>query len=147
MGFVSEFREFAVKGNVVDLAVGVIIGGAFGKIVDSVVKDLIMPVIGRVVGGLDFSNYFIMLANPPAEFKGPLTYEALSKAGVPLFAYGSFLTVLLNFLILAFIIFLMIKQINRLKRHEEVASPAPAAAPATPEDIVLLREIRDALKR
>lgn len=145
MGFFSEFREFAVKGNVVDLAVGVIIGGAFGKIVDSAVKDLIMPIVGRVIGGLDFSNYFVMLANPPAGYSGPMTYEALSKAGVPLFAYGSFLTVLVNFIILAFIIFLMIKQINRLKRNSEVAAPAPAAV--TPEDIVLLREIRDSLKR
>ena len=144
MGFFSEFREFAVKGNVVDLAVGVIIGGAFGKIVDSVVKDLIMPLVGKAVGGLDFSNYFIMLSSPPVDFKGPMTYEALSKAGVPLFAYGSFLTVLLNFIILAFIIFLMIQQINRLKRAE---APAPAPAPVTPEDIVLLREIRDSLKR
>nr|WP_295084935.1 large conductance mechanosensitive channel protein MscL [uncultured Roseateles sp.] len=144
MSFLKEFKEFAVKGNVVDLAVGVIIGGAFGKIVDSIVKDLIMPVVGKVVGGLDFSNYFIMLASPPADFKGPMTYEALTKAGVPLFAYGSFLTILLNFLILAFIIFLMIKQINRLKREEPAA---PAEAPATPEDVVLLREIRDALKR
>jgi large conductance mechanosensitive channel len=144
MSVLSEFKEFAVKGNVVDLAVGVIIGGAFGKIVDSVVKDLIMPLVGKVVGGLDFSNYFVLLSNPPADFKGPMTYEALTKAGVPLFAYGSFLTVLLNFIILAFIIFMMIKQINRLKRNE----PAPVeAAPATPEDIVLLREIRDSLKR
>ena len=144
MGFFSEFREFAVKGNVVDLAVGVIIGGAFGKIVDSAVKDLIMPIIGRVVGGLDFSNYFVMLSSPPAGYTGPMTYEGLSKAGVPLFAYGSFLTVLVNFIILAFIIFLMIKQINRLKRD---APAAPAPAPVTPEDIVLLREIRDSLKR
>ena len=146
MGFFSEFREFAVKGNVVDLAVGVIIGGAFGKIVDSVVKDLIMPLVGKVVGGLDFSNYFIMLGSPPAGYSGPMTYEALTKAGVPLFAYGSFLTVLLNFIILAFIIFLMIRQINRLKRAHE-PSPAPAEPPPTPEDIVLLREIRDSLKR
>ena len=145
MGMLSEFREFAVKGNVVDLAVGVIIGGAFGKIVDSVVKDLIMPLVGKVVGGLDFSNYFIVLGNVPADFKGPQTYEALTKAGVPLFAYGSFLTVLLNFIILAFIIFMMVKQINRLKRSEP--APAPAAEPVTPEDIVLLREIRDSLKR
>ncbi|WP_318023312.1 large conductance mechanosensitive channel protein MscL [Paucibacter sp. B2R-40] len=144
MGMLSEFREFAVKGNVVDLAVGVIIGGAFGKIVDSVVKDLIMPVIGRIVGGLDFSNYFITLASPPADYKGPATYEALSKAGVPLFAYGSFLTVLLNFIILAFIIFMMIRQINRLKRSEPAAAEVPVV---TPEDIVLLREIRDSLKR
>lgn len=148
MSFMSEFKEFAVKGNVVDLAVGVIIGGAFGKIVDSVVKDLIMPLVGRVVGGLDFSNYFILLSNPPADFKGPMTYEALSKAGVPMFAYGSFLTVLLNFLILAFIIFLMVKQINRLKRESAPApAPAPAEPPPTPEDIQLLREIRDSLRK
>ena len=135
MSFVSEFKEFAMKGNVVDLAVGVIIGAAFGKIVDSIVKDLIMPIVGRVLGGLDFSNYFIMLATPPADFKGPSTYEALSKAGVPLFAYG-------NFIILAFIIFMMVKQINRLKKE---APPAPPAAP--PEDVVLLRKIRDSLKK
>ena len=146
MGFMTEFKEFAVKGNVVDLAVGVIIGAAFGKIVDSVVNHLIMPLIGRVVGGLDFSNYFIMLADPPADFKGPMSFEALSKAGVPLFAYGSFLTVLLNFIILAFIIFLMVKQINRLKR-ESAPAPAPAEPAPTPEDIQLLREIRDALQR
>jgi large conductance mechanosensitive channel len=144
MGFITEFKQFAIKGNVVDLAVGVIIGGAFGKIVDSVVKDLIMPVVGKIFGGLDFSNYFIMLAPPPAGYNGPMTYEALTKAGVPLFAYGNFLTVALNFLILAFIIFMMVKQINRLKRHEEAAPPAPAT---TPEDIVLLREIRDALRK
>ena len=142
MGFASEFKEFAMKGNVVDLAVGVIIGAAFGKIVDSVVKDLIMPVVGRVIGGLDFSNYFIRLSDPPAGYSGPMTYEALSKAGVPLFAYGNFLTVAINFVILAFIIFIMVKQINRLKKE------APPAAPAAPpEDVVLLREIRDALKK
>ena len=140
MGMVTEFKEFAAKGNVIDLAVGVIIGAAFAKIVDSAVKDLIMPVIGRVTGGLDFSNYFLMLAPPPAGYTGPLTYEALTKAGVPLFAWGNFLTVSVNFLILAFIIFLMVKQINRIRRVE----PPPVA---TPEDTVLLREIRDALKR
>jgi large conductance mechanosensitive channel len=142
MGFVTEFKEFAMKGNVVDLAVGVIIGAAFGKIVDSIVKDLIMPIVGRVLGGLDFSNYFLMLSNPPADFKGPSTYEALTKAGVPLFAYGNFITVAINFIILAFIIFLMVKQINRLKKEAPAAPPA-----ATPEDVVLLREIRDALKK
>jgi large conductance mechanosensitive channel len=142
MGFATEFKAFAMKGNVVDLAVGVIIGAAFGKIVDSIVKDLIMPVIGRLIGGLDFSNYFLMLSNPPADFKGPQTYEALTKAGVPLFAYGNFITVALNFMILAVIIFVMVKQINRLK-HE-----APAAPPAAvPEDVQLLREIRDSLKK
>ena len=142
MSFASEFKQFAMKGNVVDLAVGVIIGAAFGKIVDSVVKDLIMPIVGRVLGGLDFSNYFIMLSQPPAGYSGPMTYEALTKAGVPLFAYGNFITVAINFVILAFIIFVMVKQINRLK-----AAEPPAPPPATPEDVVLLREIRDALRK
>jgi large conductance mechanosensitive channel len=144
MSIVSEFKEFAIKGNVVDLAVGVIIGAAFGKIVDSIVKDLIMPLVGRVIGGLDFSNYFIRLAEVPKDYAGPMTYEALTKAGVPLFAYGNFLTVALNFLILAFIIFMMVKQINRLKRE---APAAPAPEPVEPEDVKLLREIRDALKK
>ena len=142
MGFTTEFKQFAMKGNVVDLAVGVIIGAAFGKIVDSIVKDLIMPIVGRLFGGLDFSNYFVMLANPPANYNGAMTYEALSKAGVPLFAYGNFITVAINFVILAFIIFMMVKQINRLK--SDAPPPAPAA---TPEDVLLLREIRDALKK
>jgi len=137
----KEFREFAMKGNVVDLAVGVIIGAAFAKIVDSMVKDLIMPLVGRVIGGLDFSNYFILLASPPADYKGPMTYEALTKAGVPLFAYGNFITVALNFIILALIIFVMIKQINRLKQKHSESAPK-----TVPEDIVLLREIRDSLK-
>ena len=141
MGFVSEFKQFAIKGNVVDLAVGVIIGAAFGKIVDSIVKDLIMPLVGKVIGGLDFSSYFIMLSAPPPGYNGPMTYEGLTKAGVPLFAYGNFLTVALNFLILAFIIFVMVKQINRLKQQE------PKAPETTPEDIALLREIRDSLKK
>ncbi|HZT55348.1 MAG TPA: large conductance mechanosensitive channel protein MscL [Burkholderiaceae bacterium] len=143
MSFASEFKEFALKGNVVDLAVGVIIGAAFGKIVDSLVKDLIMPIVGRVFGGLDFSNYFVALASPPANYNGPMTYEALTKAGVPLFAYGNFITVAINFVILAFIIFMMVKQINRLKLNEALA---PAAA-APPEDVLLLREIRDSLKK
>jgi large conductance mechanosensitive channel len=140
MGFATEFREFASKGNVVDLAVGVIIGAAFAKIVDSLVKDLIMPVVGRIFGSLDFSNYFILLAPPPPNYTGPMTYEALTKAGVPLFAYGNFVTVLINFVILAFIIFVMIRQINRLRR-------AAAVVTVTPEDTVLLREIRDSLRR
>jgi large conductance mechanosensitive channel len=138
MGFMSEFREFAVKGNVVDLAVGVIIGGAFGKIVDSMVSDVIMPVVSTIFGGLDFSNYFIPLAGQTAQ-----TLVEAKKAGA-VFAYGSFITVALNFMILAFIIFLMVKQINRLKRE---APPPPAAPAAPPEDVVLLREIRDALKK
>ena len=141
MSIASEFKEFAMKGNVVDLAVGVIIGAAFGKIVDSIVKDLIMPIVGKIFGGLDFSNYYIMLSNPPAEYKGAMTYDALTKAGVPLFAYGNFITVAINFIILAFIIFMMVKQINRLKKDTLLA------APPTPEEVVLLREIRDSLKK
>ena len=142
MGMVQEFKEFAVKGNVIDLAVGVIIGGAFGKIVDSVVADLIMPVVGLVFGRLDFSNLFLVLGTPPAGI--PMTLDALRKAGVPVLAYGNFITIAVNFVILAFIIFMMVKQINRLKRQEP--APAPAVA-ATPEDIVLLREIRDSLRK
>ena len=141
MSFASEFKEFAAKGNVVDLAVGVIIGAAFAKIVDSLVKDIVMPIVGRIFGGLDFSNYFVVLAPPPPGYNGPMTYEALTKAGVPLLAYGNFITVVINFLILAFIIFVMVRQINRLRRTE------PPPAPATPEDVVLLREIRDSLRR
>jgi len=137
----SEFRNFAVRGSVVDLAVGVIIGAAFAKIVDSLVKDLIMPVVGRAVGGLDFSNWFIMLAPAPPGYSGALTYDALTKAGVPLLAYGNFLSVALNFLILAFIIFVMVRQINRLRD----ATPPPPPAP--PEEVLLLREIRDAVKK
>jgi large conductance mechanosensitive channel len=139
MAIMNEFREFAIKGNVVDLAVGVIIGAAFGRLVDSLVKDLIMPIVSRVFGGLDFSNWFIMLGAPPAGYNGPMTYDALTKAGVPLFAYGNFLTVTINFLILAFIIFLMVKQINALKRAH------PSVPPPPPEQTELLREIRDAL--
>ena len=145
MSMASEFREFALKGNVMDLAVGVIIGAAFGKIVDSLVKDLIMPVVGRIFGGLDFSNWFVVLGSPPAGYSGPMTYEALTKAGVPLFAYGSFITVVINFAILAFVIFMMVKQVNRLKREAPPAAPAPP--PPTPEDVLLLREIRDALAK
>jgi large conductance mechanosensitive channel len=138
MSFVSEFKEFATKGNVVDLAVGVIIGGAFGKIVDSLVGDVIMPIVGRIVGGLDFSNYYIPLSGQTAT-----TLVEAKKAGAVI-AYGSFITVALNFVILAFIIFVMVKQINRLKRAE----PAPAPVPApTAEDVLLLREIRDSLKK
>jgi len=137
----KEFRQFIARGNVIDLAVGVIIGAAFGKIVDSLVKDIIMPVVSRIFGGLDFSSYFVMLANPPAGYNGPMTYEALTKAGVPLFAYGNFFTVAINFLILAFIIFMMVRQINRLKRQE------PPAAPVLSDELAVLREIRDAVRR
>lgn len=142
MTILSEFKEFAVKGNVVDLAVGVIIGAAFGKIVDSLVADIIMPVIGLVFGKLDFSNLYVVLGTVPAGVAN--TLAELKKAGVPVLAYGNFITIVVNFVILAFIIFMMVKQINRLRRTEEAAPPAPAAPP---EDIVLLREIRDSLKR
>ena len=142
MGMMQEFKEFAVKGNVIDLAVGVIIGAAFGKIVDSVVSDLILPLVGAVFGKLDFSNMFILLGTPPAGTG--MTLDALKKAGVPVFAYGNFITVAVNFAILAFIIFLMVKQINRMKNE---ASATPAVPAAVPEDVVLLREIRDSLKK
>ena len=137
MSMASEFREFAVKGNVVDLAVGVIIGAAFGKIVDSLVNDLIMPVIGKALGGLDFTNYFIALSAIPANI--PQTLEAVRKAGVPVIAWGNFVQIIFNFIILAFVVFLMVKQINRLRRETP-------KAPAPPEDVLLLREIRDSLK-
>mgnify|MGYP000680396072 CR=1 FL=1 len=140
MGVMQEFKEFAVKGNVIDLAVGVIIGAAFGKIVDSVVADLIMPVVGAIFGTLDFSSKFIVLGNIPA---GTLmNLDALKKAGVPVLAYGNFITIAVNFIILAFIIFVMVKQVNRLKRETPAAAPAPP-----PEDVLLLREIRDNLKK
>lgn len=141
MGFTTEFKEFAMKGSVVDLAVGVIIGGAFGKIVDSLVGDVIMPVVSKIFGGLDFANYFIALSGQTAT-----TLAEAKKEGAVL-AYGSFLTVSINFVILAFIIFMMVKAVNRLK-HEEVAAAAEPAAPPPPaEDVLLLREIRDALRK
>jgi len=136
MSFATEFKAFALKGNVMDLAVGVIIGAAFGKIVDSVVGDLIMPLVSKIFGGLDFNNYFIPLVGQTA------TTLADARKGGAVFAYGSFVTVALNFAILAFIIFIMVRQINRLKKAEP-----PPAAPATPEDVLLLREIRDALRK
>ena len=142
MSFIGEFKTFAIKGNVVDLAVGVIIGGAFGKIVDSVVGDLIMPLVSKAFGGLDFSNYYVALAGQAA---GLPLLEAKKLGAV--FAYGSFITVALNFIILAFIIFMMVRQMNRMAA-EKAAEPAAPAAPApTPEDIVLLREIRDSLQK
>ena len=144
MSMAKEFREFAMKGNVIDLAVGVIIGAAFGKIVDSLVKDIIMPIIGKVTGGLDFSNYFIALSSPPAGYTGPMTYEALTKAGVPLLAYGNFITVVINFIILAFVIFWMIRQFASMKARLD-STPAAAAGPS--EEVLLLREIRDSLRR
>jgi large conductance mechanosensitive channel len=141
MSMMQEFKEFAMKGNVMDLAVGVIIGGAFGKIVESVVADLIMPVVALIMGGkLDFSGMFLVLGTVPEGVA--TTLDALRKAQVPVFAYGNFLTILVNFVILAFIIFMMIKQVNRLKRNEPPAAPA-----APPEEVLLLREIRDSLKK
>lgn len=143
MSIVQEFKEFALKGNVMDLAVGVIIGGAFSTIVNSVVKDLIMPVVGLATGGLDFSNLFIRLgAIPPTYHGNPGSYKDLQTAGVAVFGYGAFITALINFLILAFIIFLMVKFINNLRKP----AAAPAAPAAPPEDVLLLREIRDSLK-
>ena len=136
----KEFRAFAVRGNVVDLAVGVIIGGAFGKIVDSLVNDIVMPLISTLLGGrIDFTNLFIVLGTVPDNV--PRTFDALKKAGIPIFAYGNFITILINFILLAFLIFQMVRIINRIR--DEEAKPAPP----TPEDIVLLREIRDSLKR
>lgn len=137
MTMLQEFKEFALKGNVMDLAVGVIIGGAFGKIVDSVVSDLIMPVVSKIFGGLDFSNYYIALAGQAAG----LPLAEAKKAGAVL-AYGNFITIALNFVILAFIIFMMVKQMNRLRKEAPPAAPAP-----TSEEVVLLREIRDSLRK
>jgi large conductance mechanosensitive channel len=137
----KEFKAFAVRGNVIDLAVGVIIGAAFGKIVDSAVNDLIMPIVAAFIGHLDFSNFFLVLGNAPEGTA--MTLDAMKKAGVPVFAYGNFITVAVNFVILAFIIFLMIKQINKLK----VSNEAQAVAAEPKEEVLLLREIRDGLKK
>ena len=136
----KEFRAFAVRGNVVDLAVGIIIGGAFGKIVDSLVNDIVMPLISTLLGGrIDFTNLFIVLGTVPENV--PRTFDALKKAGIPIFAYGNFITILINFILLAFVIFQMVKIINRIRDEE------PKPTPPTPEDIVLLREIRDLLSK
>lgn len=143
MSMVKEFKDFAMRGNVIDLAVGVIIGGAFGKIVDSMVGDIVMPVVAWIMGGkLDFSGMFVVLGSVPEGTA--LTLDALKKAQVPVFAYGNFITIAVNFIILAFIIFIMVKQVNRLRASEPAA---PAAPPPTPEDVLLLREIRDSLKK
>ena len=142
MSIVQEFREFAVKGNMIDLAVGVIIGGAFGKIVDSLVKDIIMPLITVITGGgVDFTQKFFVLGDNPNNLQ---SLDELTKAGVNVLTYGNFLTILINFIILAWVVFLMVKMINRMRRKQEEAAPEPAA---TPEDIQLLREIRDELKK
>lgn len=141
MSFVSEFKQFAIKGNAVDLAVGVIVGGAFGKIVDSIVGDLIMPLVGMILGNLDFSNLFVVLGKNPNNLA---TLAELKKAGVSVFAYGNFLTVTVNFVLLALVIFVMVKQINHMRSKDEAA---PAEPPPPPEDVLLLREIRDSLKK
>ena len=139
MAVLKEFREFAVKGNVVDLAVGIIIGGAFGKIVDSLVNDIVMPVSSSLLGGkIDFTNLFIVLGNVPDGV--PRTFDALKKAGIPIFTYGNFITISINFILLAFVIFQMVKVVNRIRSAE---APPPTV---TPEDIILLREIRDSLQ-
>ncbi len=140
MSFASEFKAFIAKGNVVDLAVGVIIGAAFGKIIDSLVNDIVMPVVGRLVGSIDFSNLFIQLAQAPPGV--PQTYADLKKAGVPLLAYGNFITVALYFLLLALVIFFLVKFVNRIRREE----PKEAAPPPPSEELTVLREIRDNLK-
>ena len=138
----KEFRAFAVKGNVIDLAVGVIIGGAFGKIVDSLVNDIVMPLISTLLGGrIDFTNLFIVLGSVPDNV--PRTFDALKKAGIPIFAYGNFITISINFILLAFVIFQMVKIVNKIRLQDE----EPKANPPTPEDILLLREIRDGLKK
>ena len=143
MSMMQEFKAFAMKGNVMDLAVGVIIGAAFGKIVDSIVGDLIMPLVAWIMGGkLDFSGMFLILGKVPEGTA--TTLDALKKAQVPVFAYGNFITILVNFVILAFIIFIMVKQVNRLRKEEPAAAPEPAS---TSEDVLLLREIRDSLKK
>ena len=142
MSIIQEFREFAVKGNMIDLAVGVIIGGAFGKIVDSLVKDIIMPLITVITGGgVDFTQKFFVLGDNPNNLQ---SLDELTKAGVNVLTYGNFLTILINSIILAWVVFLMVKMINRMRRKQEEAAPEPAA---TPEDIALLREIRDELKK
>ncbi len=136
---IKEFKAFAVRGNVVDLAVGIIIGGAFGKIVDSLVNDIVMPLISNLLGGrIDFTNLFIILGTVPENI--PRTFDALKKAGIPIFAYGNFITISINFILLAFVIFQMVKIVNKIRVQD--GEPKP-----TPEDILLLREIRDSLKR
>lgn len=146
-GILQEFRDFAVKGNAIDLAVGVIIGAAFGKIVDSIVKDLVMPIVNFILGGsVDFTNKFIVLSMP-ADYTGPQTYADLNQAGAVLLAWGNFLTILINFILLAFIIFWMVKVVNKARHQPEPAAAEPAEPPPTPEEIVLLREIRDSLNK
>lgn len=144
-GFLKEFRAFAVRGNMVDLAIGVIVGAAFSKIVDSLVKDIIMPIVNFLVGGaMDFSNKFFVLSRP-ADYAGPETYADLTKAGATIFAWGNFVTIVINFVLLAFVIFWMVKVINTARSKMDLE--AEAVAPKVPEDVLLLREIRDSLKK
>jgi large conductance mechanosensitive channel len=144
-GFLKEFRTFAVRGNMVDLAIGVIVGAAFSKIVDSLVKDIIMPIVNFLVGGaMDFSNKFFVLSRP-ADYAGPETYADLTKAGATIFAWGNFVTIVINFVLLAFVIFWMVKAINTARSKMDLE--AEAIAPPIPEDVLLLREIRDSLKK
>lgn len=145
-GFLKEFRDFAVKGNALDLAIGVIIGAAFGKIVDSIVKDLVMPLVNFVLGGsVDFSNKFFVLSLPDG-YTGAMTYADLTQAGAIVLAWGNFITIGINFILLAFVVFIIVKMINSARRKEE-AKAVPAAPVATPEDVMVLREIRDLLKK
>lgn len=148
-GFLSEFKEFAVRGNMIDLAVGVIIGAAFSKIIDSLVADVIMPLVAFVVGGeVDFTNQFWVLRLPEG-YTGPQTYEALTAAGAVVLSWGNFLTILINFILLAFVVFCLVKAVNAARRslEREQAEEAPAAPAPPPEDVALLREIRDLLKK
>lgn len=147
-GFIQEFQEFAVKGNMIDLAVGVIIGAAFGKIIDSLVGDIIMPLVNFILGGqVNFANKFWLL-RAPESYTGPQTYEELSKAGAVVLSWGNFLTVAINFVLLAFVVFMLVKAVNSMRNRLHRPEAEVAAAPApTPEDVALLREIRDLLKR
>jgi large conductance mechanosensitive channel len=148
-GFLQEFQQFAVRGNMIDLAVGVIIGAAFGKIIDSLVKDIIMPIVAFILGGeVDFTNQFLVL-RAPENYTGPHTYDALTKAGAVVLSWGNFVTILINFILLAFVVFCLVKAVNaarkRVEREEKVAAAEEPAPP--PEDVALLREIRDLLKK
>ncbi|GGB22609.1 large-conductance mechanosensitive channel [Sphingomonas metalli] len=142
----KEFKTFIMRGNVLDLAVAVIVGAAFGRIVTSLTDDILMPMIGKIFGGLDFSSYFLVMGPVPDALRGSSDYAALKKAGVPLLGYGEFITVLVNFVIVAFIIFLVVRTVNRGLSAFEREKAAPEAAPE-PQDVALLREIRDELRR
>jgi len=144
MGFVKEFKDFAIKGNAIDLAVGVIIGGAFGKIITSIIDDIVMPVVGAIIGKPDFSGLYVVLKQGTEPVVNGATLAAAKASGASVFAYGNFITVAINFLLLALVVFWMVKVINRLKKKEEAA---PAAPPVPSNQEVLLSEIRDLLKK